>query len=151
MGLFDLFRKPQTIQDDFFGTMLFISFKDATKNYFEGKCIFKPTGDKVELLIRGDAGGPTQEQRQLYARIQDSYDEIVIRIVPLIERELKEWREDNKIRDFRKEFKPASVTIPRIAGTPIRWDMTFEAIHEDEHQVTVDFKDFEPEKVLIDG
>ncbi len=151
MGLFDLFRKTQTIQDDFFGTLTFISFKDAAKNYFEGKGVFKPTGNEIEFLIRGDAGGPTQEQRQLYAKIQDSYDEIVIRIVPLIQRELKEWRADNKIRDFRKEFKPASVTIPRIAGTPIRWEMTFEAIHEDEIEFTVDFNDFEPEKILIDG
>lgn len=151
MGLFDLFRKPQTIQDDFFGTMLFISFKDAAKNYFEGKGFFKPTGDEIEFLIRGDVGGPTMEQRQLYTRIQDSYDEIVARVVPLVERELKEWREDNRIRDFKKEFKPVSIEISRIAATPARWEMTFEAVHEDEHQVTVEFRNLEPENVLIDG
>jgi hypothetical protein len=37
MGLFDLFKKPQTIQDDFFGTLTFMTFKDSTKNYFEGR------------------------------------------------------------------------------------------------------------------
>jgi len=42
MGLFNLFKKPQTIQDDFFGTLTFIDFKDSTKNYFEGKGKFKP-------------------------------------------------------------------------------------------------------------
>ncbi len=151
MGLFDLFRKTQTIQDDFFGTLTFISFKDAGKNYFEGNGIFKPTGDEIEFLIRGDAGGPTQEQRQLYARIQDSYDKIVTNIVPLVESELKEWRTDHKVRNFRKEFKPVSVEISRIGVAPARWEMTFEAMQEDEIQFTVDFKDFEPEKVLIDG
>ena len=45
MGIFGLFKKPQTIQDDFFGTLTFMNFKDSTKNYFEGKGKFNPTGD----------------------------------------------------------------------------------------------------------
>ena len=151
MGLFDLFRKPQTLQDDFFGTLTFISFKDAARNYCEGRGTFKPTGNEIEFLIRCNEGGPAKEQQQLYIRIQDSYDEIVTRIAPLIEKELKEWREDYKIKDFKKEFKPVSVEISRMSATSARWDMIFEANHEDELQVTVEFRNLEPEKVFIDG
>jgi hypothetical protein len=151
MGLFDLFRKPQTIQDDFFGRLTLMSFKDPTKNYFEGKGKFKPTGDEVEYFVDADLSGPTSEQRKFYHKVQDSYDEIISKIAPLIEDEFKNWKEDFKINDFKTEFKLVALTIPRLNSNTTTWDMSFETIHDDNHQVTVDFKDFEPEGILIDG
>jgi hypothetical protein len=151
MGLFDLFKKPQTIQDDCFGTLTFMSFKDTSKNYFEGKGKFKPTGDEIEYFIDGEFSGPTAEQRNFYNKVQDSYGEIISKIIPLIEDEFKNWKDDFKIKDFKKEFKLVAVTIPRLNSGPANWDMSFETIHDDNHQITIDFKDFDPEGVLIDG
>ena len=151
MGLFDLFKKPQTIQDDFFGKLTFMSFKDPAKNYFEGKGKFRPTGDEIEYFIDADLIGPTHEQRNFYNRVQDSYDELVSRITPLIEDEFKNWKEDFKIKNFKKEFTLVAVSIPRLNTNPTTWDMSFETIHDSDHQVTVDFKDFEPVGILIDG
>jgi len=151
MGLFDLFKKPQTIQDDFFGTLKFMSFKDSTKNYFEGKGKFKPTGDEIEYFISGELSGPTIDQRLFYNKVQDSYDDIILKIIPLIEDEFKNWNEEFKIKDFKKEFKLVAMKIPRLDSKPTTWDMAFETIHDDNHQVTVDFKDFEPDGIIIDG
>jgi hypothetical protein len=151
MGLFDLFKKPQVIQDDFFGTLTFMIFKDPTKNYFEGKGKFKPTGEEIEYLVGADLSGPTNDQRNFYNKVQDSYEELISRITPLIEDEFKNWKEDFKIKDFKKEFKLVAMTIPRLNSNAISWDMSFETIHEADHQITVDFKNFEPDGILIDG
>ena len=151
MGLFDLFKKPQTIQDDFFGTLTFMSFKDSTKNYFEGKGKFKPTGDTIEYFVSGDLTGPTNDQREFYNKLQDTYDEITSKVTPLIEDEFKNWKDDFKIKDFKKEFKLVAVTIPRLQTKPTTWNMSFETIHDDNHQITVDFKDLEPDGIVIDG
>jgi hypothetical protein len=83
--------------------------------------------------------------------VQDSYDDLISKIIPLIEDEFKNWKDDFKIKDFKKEFKLVAVTIPRLNANATSWDMSFETIHDDNHQVTVDFKDFEPEGILIDG
>ena len=151
MGLFDLFKKPQTIQDDFFGTLTFMSFKDPTKNYFEGKGKFNPTGDEIEYFVEADLSGPTNDQRNFYNKVEGLYDEIISKVIPLIENEFKNGKEDFKIKDFKQEFKLVAVTIPRLNSDTATWDMSFETIHDDNHQVTVDFKDFEPEGILIDG
>jgi hypothetical protein len=151
MGLFDLFKKPLTIQHDFFGTLIFMTFKDSTKNYFEGKGKFKPTGDEIEYFVGADLNGPTNDQREFYIKVQDSYDDLISKITPLIEDEFKNWKDDFKVKDFKKEFKLVAVTIPRLNTNVTIWDMSFETIHDDNHQVTVDFKDFEPEGILIDG
>lgn len=151
MGLFDLFKKPQIIQDDFFGSLRFMTFKDSTKNYFEGKGILKPTTDEIEYFIEADLSGPTIDQRNFYDKVQNSFDEITSKVTPLIEDEFKNWKEDFKIKDFKKEFKPVALTIPRMTSKPLTWDISFETIHDDNHQITVDFKDFEPDGILIDG
>jgi hypothetical protein len=151
MGLFDLFNKPQTIKDDFFGTLTHMTFKDSTNNYFEGKGKFRPTGDEIEYFVGSDFSGPTTEQKHFYNKVQDCYDELISKITPLIEDEFKNWKEDFKINDFKREFKLVAVTIPRPNPHATIWDMSFETIHDDNHQVTVNFKDFEPDGVLIDG
>jgi hypothetical protein len=151
MGLFDLFKKPQIIQDNFFGPLRFIEFKNSTKNYFEGKAIFKPTGNEIEYFIKADLSGPTTDQRDFYDKVQNSYDEIISKVIPIIEDELKDWKEDSRIKDFKKEFKPVALTIPRMTTKPLIWDISFETIHDDNHHVTIDFKDFEPDGSAIDG
>jgi hypothetical protein len=151
MGLFNLFNKPPTIQDDFFGVLTFMSFKDSTKNYFEGKGKFKPTGEVIEYLVGGDLSGPTNEQREFYNKIQDTYDAIMVKITPLIEEEFKNWKEDFRIKDFKKEFKLVALTIPRLPSKPVVWDMSFDALHDEDHQITVGFNDFEPEGISFDG
>lgn len=151
MGLFDIFKKTQTIQDDFFGSLRYTTFRDATKNYFEGRGNFEPIGDEIEYFISADLNGPTIDQRDFYKKIEDLYGEIIVKITPLIEEEFKNWKQDFKIKDFKKEFKVVALTVPRLNSLPITWNISFETIHDDNHQVMIDFKDFEPCEILIDG
>lgn len=151
MGLFDIFKKPIIIEDDFFGRLKFMKMKNAEKNYFEGKGLFEPTGKEIELFINGSEKGPDQKQKEFYSWLQRNFKELAFKATPLIEDEFRNWKEDFKIKDFDKEFSLVALTIPSQETTPIEWNMSFETIHDENHQVTIEFLGNEPKEVLIDG
>ena len=151
MGLFDFFKKPTILQDDFFGALRSVDFKDASKNYFEGKGHFTPTNSDTEYLIEADKNGPTDKQKQFYLDLQADFAKYIQKIKPLIEDEFRNWKEDFVIKDFNKEFELVCITIPRLDNRPITWDMAFTTVHDLNHQVTIDFIDDHPNGILIDG
>lgn len=151
MGLFDIFKKPTILQDDFFGALRFMDFKDTSKNYFEGKGHFAPTANETEYLIEADKEGPTEEQRQFYRDLQANFTQYIEKIKPLIEDEFRNWKEDFSIKDFNREFELVCITIPRFDKQPMTWDMAFTTIHDENHHVTIDFVGDQPNGILIDG
>lgn len=151
MGLFGLFKKPTIIQDNFFGKLRFVDFKDASKNYFEGKGYFTPTDSVIEYLIQADKDGPGDMQKQFYQDLQADFATYIQKMKPMIEDEFRNWKEDFVIKDFNKEFKLVCVTIPGPGRSPTKWDMAFTTIHDLNHQVTIDFTDNHPNGILIDG
>ncbi len=151
MGLFDIFKKPLTIEDDFFGKLRFMKMKADGKSYFEGKGLFKPTGKEIEYFINANEGGPDQDQKEFYNWIQANYRELVIKSIPLIEDEFGNWKEGFTIKDFDREFHLVALSIPDQKNKPFEWSMSFDAEHDDNHQVTVEFIRHEPQAVTIDG
>jgi len=151
MGLFNLFKKPVKIQDDLFGEMRSMDFKDKSKNYFEGKGYFAPTQSKTDLLIDADIEGPTTAQKEFFIDLQNNFDQYIQKIKPLIEDEFRNWKDNFEIQDFNKEFTLVHLTIPRMEVTPLKWEMAFTTIHDANHHVTIDFTDKEPTGILIDG
>ena len=151
MGLFDLFKKPTIVHDDFFGALRFIGFKDSSKNYFEGKGHFASTNVETEYLIQADIDGPTDQQKMFYKDLQSDFTEYIDKMKPLIEDEFRNWKDEFEIKDFNKEFKLVCITIPRLDKTPAIWDMSFTTIHDMNHQVTIDFVGDQPNGILIDG
>lgn len=151
MGLFDLFKKPLIVNDDFFGALRFVDFKDPSKDYFEGKGHFTPTSSEIEYLIQADKDGPTDEQQQFYRDLQSNFNQFIDKMKPLIEDEFRNWKDDFVIKDFNKEFELVCITIPRLDVRPLIWDMVFTTIHDESHHVTIDFIDLEPNGILIDG
>ncbi len=151
MGLFNLFKKPFKIHDEFFGELRFLDFKDASKNYFEGRGHFSPTESETDYLIQAGIEGPVETQRQFYRDLQTNFTKYADKIKPLIEDEFRNWKEDFTIEEFTKEFKLVCITIPRFDSQPFVWDMAFETIHDPNHLFTIDFVGEEPNGVLIDG
>jgi hypothetical protein len=151
MGIFNWFKKPTIIQDDYFGRLRYMDFKDPSKGYFEGKGIFKPYNIEIEYLIEADKSGPTINQREFYKNLEVNFDKYIEAITPLITDEFSNWVEGFEIFDFKKEFELVAVTIPRFTTTPLIWDMSFTTIHDKDHHVTVDFEDDEPKNIMIDG
>lgn len=106
---------------------------------------------KLNILIQADSEGPTAEQRQFYTHLQNNFEQYIQKMKPLIEDEFSNWKEDFEIKDFDKEFTLVCVTIPRSDTKPLIWDMAFTTIHDENHDVTIDFIDHEPNGLLIDG
>ena len=151
MGLFDLFKKSVILHDTFFGVLHFVDFKDASKNYFEGKGRFTPTNSDTAYTIQADKGGPTDEQKQFYLDLQVDFTKYIQKMKPLIEEEFQNWKKDFVIKDFNKEFELVCINIPRLDSNPVIWDMTFTTVHDLNHHVIIDFVDDQPKGILIDG
>jgi hypothetical protein len=152
MGLFSLFKRPPIIQDEFFGKLTFMEIKkNQVNSYFEGKGYFKPTNEEIEFFISADIIGPTKDQREFFTKIENSYDEIISKIQPLIKDELKIWDKGIDIVDFKKEFKLVGLSIPRQKDVSSFWDLSFETVYDEQHNITINFKDFEPIGILVDG
>lgn len=143
--------ETEAFEDAFFGKLTFMKMKDPSKSYFEGYGLFKPTGEEIDYSIDADATGPTIEQQQFYTLIQNTYDDIVLKVSPVIEQEFKNWKEGFEIKDFKEEFNLVGLTIPRQPNSNFSWDMSFDSVHDVEHQFTVYFEQFEPVGVSIDG
>jgi hypothetical protein len=153
MGFFDsIFGKSIKIQDDFFGQMLFLGDKKhPSKSYFECRRHFKPSGKIVEIGIDGSEVGPTQIQKDFFKSIEDEYSDITNSIKPLIEDEVANWQEGFKIKDFKKEFNPVYLRVPRCETKPVIWEIAFESAHDRDHTFTLTMEDFIAKEILIDG
>lgn len=153
MGLLDfIFGKPTKLENEFFGTMLFLEDKkDTLKSYFECRRQFIPSNKIIEIGIDGDVSGPTQKQIDFFKSIEDNYSIIAKAISPLIEDEFGNWKEGFKINDFQKEFEPVYLRLPRCENKPIVWEIAFESDHDRNHTFTLTMSDFGAKEILIDG
>lgn len=153
MALLDfIFGKPIKLENEFFGTMLFLEYKKEThKSYFECRRQFVPSNQIIEIGIDGDVSGPTQKQIEFFKSIEDNYSIIVKAISPLIENEFGNWKEGFKINDFQKEFEPVYLHLPRCETKPIVWEIAFESDHDRNHTITLTMSDFDAKEILIDG
>jgi hypothetical protein len=153
MGFLDfIFGKPTKLENEFFGTMLFLEDKkDTSKSYFECRRQFIPSGKIIEIGIDGDVSGTTQKQIDFFKSIEDNYSIITKAISPLVEDEFRNWKEGFKINDFYKEFETVYLRIPRCESNPIVWEIAFESNHDRNHTLTLTMSDFEAKEILIDG
>jgi hypothetical protein len=153
MGLLDfIFGKPTKLENEFFGTMLFLEDKkDSLKSYFECRRHFNPSDQIIEIGIDGEATGPTQKQIDFFKSVEDNYSTITKAISPLIEDEFGNWKVGFKINDFQKEFEPVYLRFPRCENKPIVWEIAFESDHDRNHIFTLTMSDFDAKEILIDG
>ena len=153
MGLFDfIFGKTIELENDFFGTMLFLeNKKQPQNNYFECRRHFAPTDSIIEIGIDGDITGPTQLQIEFFKSIENNYSEISKAITPLIEDEFGNWQEGFRINNFKKEFEAVYLQLPRCESKPVIWEIAFESDHDRNHTFTITMSDFEAKEILIDG
>lgn len=143
-----IFSKRLRIEHDFFGTMRFHeSKKGICESFFECRRHFQPTGKTIEALIDGDETGVTDWEIDFFRSIEENYSAICTSIIPLIEQEA----EGIKIRDFRKEFHPVCLTLPRCETDPVTWEIEFESDHDSNHSFFITMSGFEAKEVLIDG
>jgi hypothetical protein len=151
MGLFSFFKKQRLrITDDVFGEMVFCKSRNPSDNFFEAQGFFPPLQTKIGLTIAADETGPTAGQKEFYHTIQSRYEEIKTAIIPLLNKELLDWYDGGQIVDFDAEFEMESIEIPRMDKKPIKWSLGY-GVNRIDHWATIEFEDFEPTSVLVDG
>jgi hypothetical protein len=73
----------------------------------------------------------------------------VEKVKPIIIAEYQNLRADFAIQDFKNEFTPVHLTIPRLPQSEIEWELAFETIHDSNHTVTIGFSNFESAYIYI--
>ena len=120
-------------------------------SYFECRRYFAPIEKDIEIAVTSNNLSVSEEQKVFFKKIEKDFDEIVFKIKPVIEDEFRNWKEDFKIIDFKKEFTADYVTIPNLKNKPIHWEISFNSIHDLNHTFTIMMIDFEVEGIQIDG
>ena len=83
--------------------------------------------------------------------IEKKYDSITDTVIPIIEDEFRNWKEDFAIKNFHVEFSPVYLNLTQFGNGLFEWEIAFDSIHDLNHQFTVSIRDFTAQSVLIDG
>jgi hypothetical protein len=149
MGLFDIFKKKPKFIDELFGELNYTKFGDSSKNFYDGSVTFD--SQQAGVNIDADENGPTKNQKEFYIKLRDNYPTIKNEIIkPYLLGQLKDWLAENPILDFDKEFTIDGISLSRISDKPVEWSLTLYSI-KIEHYVTIEFLDFDPQGVIVDG
>jgi hypothetical protein len=140
---------PRKVYDDFFGEMVFIEFDKGS--YFECRRLFEPIGKNIEIGLGGKLCESLAEQRKFYVEIEKQYASIIETTIPIIEDEIRNWKEDFAIKNFPVEFSPVYLNLTQFSTDSFKWEIAFDSSHDLNHQFTVSIKDFKAQSVLIDG
>ncbi|WP_291720887.1 hypothetical protein [Bernardetia sp.] len=110
-----------------------------------------PVKYKISIFLEGKNNDNFSFANSFFRKIESSYPEVITAITPLLEDTLQNWKENFKIKDFKQEFQIVSLSIPIQKEDSIIWEITFETIHDPNHQFTVGMSDMEAKWLNIDG
>jgi hypothetical protein len=149
MGLFDIFKKKPKFVDEMFGELGYITFKDSSKNFYDGTITFD--SQQCGIILDGDENGPTSEQKDFFNVLINRYSSLKNDVlIPFLNKELEDWTDFNSIRDFDKEFEIDGISLPVINLKPVKWSLTlYSTIIK--HYVTIEFTEWQPNSVVVDG
>lgn len=140
----------KNIENDFFGETQICKLKNGNL-LFSSKRYFSPIKKKIEISIEGNEFDKLDFANSFFEKIEFSYQEIIIAVTPILEDTLKNWKEDFKIIDFYKEFRPIYLHLPINESAQNNWEIVFETIHDPNHQFTIIMSDMEAREINIDG
>jgi|SRR5690606_11097248 len=149
MGLFGIFIKRKRIIDELFGKLEYSSFKDKSKNFYEGIISFD--SQQCGITIDADEDGPTNEQKRFFIELKNNYPSIKSNLVSFLKDKLNGWTQDNMTLKFDEEFNLDGISLSIINKEPIEWSLILFS-KKINHYITIDFVSWTPkESVTIDG
>lgn len=150
MGLFDIFKKKPKFVDDVFGELGYTTFRDKSKNFYDGTVNLN--GKKMGVVIEADENGPTKLQKEFFLKFRDNYQNFKADILLpyLTDKFTKDFNDDYQIKDFDKEFELDAITIPTLPQKPLQWSICYDSIKL-KHWVTINFSDDVPTGITVDG
>ena len=137
--------KPLTLVDPVFGTLRY-----QKVGFWEGKVRFQPLSEEIEVLVDGDATGPTGEQGRWFKEIEGRYASFLPQIVDSAMPRIHEWNKELTKDKMLKELKLETISVNKCESGQHEWEVTF---YSDslEHWVNVTFIDWKASQAMIDG
>jgi hypothetical protein len=149
MGIFDIFKKKPKFVDELFGELGYQTFRDSSKNFYEGEVNFQ--GKLIGIGIDADENGPTNEQKEFFKKLNTEYNKIKENIIlPFLRNELENNIEDAGLNNFDNEFEFDGISIGRIKNEKTEWSITYDS-KPMKHYVSIDFEGMKPKYMTIDG
>lgn len=114
-----MFKKKLKFVDELFGELGYNSFKDKSKNFYDGTITFD--SQQCGINLDADENGPTSEQKEFFKELSSKYSNLKNNVVvPFLNKELKDWSDSNRIKDFDKEFELDGISLTVITGKPVQ-------------------------------
>ncbi len=149
MGIFDIFKKKPKFNDEVFGELGYTTFKDSSKNFYDGEVNFQ--GKLTGISLDADEKGPTSEQKEFFKKLDKEYYNIKENIIlPFLKKELEDNIEDTGLNNFDNEFEFDGISIGRIKSGKTEWSITYDS-KPMRHYVSIDFEEMKPKHMTIDG
>lgn len=135
---------PKSETDHFWGDLVYIDGL-ATEQYWEGLGIFPPTADIIYFFIDSNGETPSDAQRDFYIELQKNYRSVEKQLSKLVYPIWKDNNSDKRFpKNFRDEFRIASIEIPLAVARPFRWELTFFAKNDKGFIYTCTLEDLIP-------
>lgn len=111
-----------------------------------GACHFAPVDDLVEISVTAGTEGPSEEQAAFFRQLVERYESIRPFIAALLEEQC-----DIPVADTWRRLALDSLQITNhCAGRPQHWQAGY-GVSDDDHVISVEFHDWIPEGVYVDG
>lgn len=142
---------PLRREDDCFGKMHFLEHRRKPElSYWECVCPFRTADNRIEVCVYGTREGPDDRQKAFFREVESRYSALTEAIIPLIEEEFRNWQPDWRIGNFMAEFTLVLLELPLLNGSAV-WRMNFDTKHDPDHQFTIEFCNWIPQSVHVDG
>ena len=136
----DLFW-PIRIQDPRFGPLRYL--RDA--RMWEGTQRFAPVDHEVEVVIFGEAGGPTERQHAFFDELAERYDGLWPAVRDKLEAAARDFGLDGELR-----FRFDGLSIPEQPGDGADWELSYETEPPSRFYFNVLFEGWTPVMVVVD-
>ena len=136
---------PPTLSDSVFGTIRY-----QKVGFWEGKVQFKPLSSEIEVLIDGDATGPTEEQRRWFRIVEEKYLAALPQIIEAAMPRVREWNKELTKEKLLAELKLETISVNKCEPGRHEWDITFYS-EPLEHWVNITLIEWTGKSTTIDG
>jgi hypothetical protein len=145
--------RPPTLDDPFFGRLVYMKMRDRRLSYWEATRVFAPTGQEIDLFIRAPAplAPPNEAQRAFYQDVADGYADISAAIEPKLRLEVEDWLGRKIDGSLDRELSLTSFSVPVPSAILPSWEMSFASSTDPDHLFTATLRGREVLDVAIDG
>ena len=135
--------EPRFTEDPVFGRLTFVSGRDPSLSYWEGKGRFSPVAADIFFEISAESV-PGESQRQVYRRIVERYGELVVAVTPLLQREYGTAQavDDSLPQDVI--FCLETLSVPERESDSMQWAMHFSCSDGGDWLFTVHMRGWQP-------